>query len=974
MLLGLAKPTDDPGDNDPTGAYLGNLVDPTTVKQYQAARAQQGLMGLTQGLLGGKANTFGEGLAAGLQSMMNQQNAFPGQVLQSSQSNAQLAQGGLSRAQTADVNLKMEDVKKITGIEGNVLANYRPYADSQGQSGPGMSGGSGASGASGAYTGKGGSIADQIHGAAKNSTVDPATALATADIESSMGSNLGSRGNVFQLGKNEWQGVGGGQMGHPETDIKNGIAFLGNTQKALAAALGRTPEPWEVYLGHQQGVAGATQIISQPNTAAGQLVGNAAIKGNGGDPGAPASDFAARIRNNFNRRYAAYQGYGQQGGSGQAPTPVSAAPLTEAALRKQYDAQPPTKGMEKPESFESYKARWADSRMQPLEQTGGGPAVPQGGPSGQGGVLPASGATAPGGTVPGAQGQGGVLPASGATAPGGTVLGAQGQGGGGSPGPPPGLIAGLKGTTDYQGYTPPNTPGFRIPGMTEEQLMALQYANALRSAHGLPQNELTNKLAGLPAQMASEVYKDRMTRQGAVSGAGPESHNRSMGEAAGKAFSDMIETTLNGQKFSAPRGVFAMGPNYVEAYRTGGLPAVEAMRQKGGPPGTFNTPMGASQFENKMFSIEHPDGSKQQGLVDPNTGIVKPVGPLIPAPAPGPGSPAVLPPGVDPGAPSGAAGGGTLGPAAAGGPNAPGAPGNVPPPAGTVRPMQTAPSTAQTAETNRGVFSIHPPQGNGPGFTEPVVEPYSPNHPGQTLVPPVNTHGPAYAESAAQREAKVNEFQAQSQAVTSTQAQLQQADLYMTRIGELLQRVQTGKFTDIKAEVFRTLNALHIPTTGRETAADVQELLKTNFQNTLATTGTTPGLSRITEKLVFMANSNFTNPDLEPAANLRITAEKLGKVHQSQALISDWIKYSAPGMPWNGLSADKFMDQWYAQKGNDLSNFVDRDISRMGHARGMDEQSAIHTLPHFASVAEAKAAGYQPGWEIVVNNRAVRIP
>lgn len=51
-----------------------------------------------------------------------------------------------------------------------------------------------------------------------------------------------------------------------------------------------------------------------------------------------------------------------------APQPAIGAALapTDDALRRQYEAQPPSKGVEQPESFESYKSRWGDSRMQPL--------------------------------------------------------------------------------------------------------------------------------------------------------------------------------------------------------------------------------------------------------------------------------------------------------------------------------------------------------------------------------------------------------------------------------------------------------------------------------------------------------------------------------------------------------------------------------------------------------------------------------
>lgn len=155
----------------------------------------------------------------------------------------------------------------------------------------------------------GGAMPRRIAETAAAQSVDPTLALATAQIESSMGQNLGSRGNIFQLGENEWSAVGGGRKGDPDTDIRNGVAWLGRTQGQIEQALGRKPEPWEVYLAHQQGQAGAAALLKNPDAPAADALAPAyggnrgkaaqAISANGGDPNAPASAFAAKWRDKF---------------------------------------------------------------------------------------------------------------------------------------------------------------------------------------------------------------------------------------------------------------------------------------------------------------------------------------------------------------------------------------------------------------------------------------------------------------------------------------------------------------------------------------------------------------------------------------------------------------------------------------------------------------------------------------------------
>lgn len=66
-----------------------------------------------------------------------------------------------------------------------------------------------------------------------------------------------------------------------------------DNRDSLARNLGRPPTDAETYLAHQQGAGGAARLLRNPNMRAGDLVGNEAIRQNGGDPDAPAYAFTS---------------------------------------------------------------------------------------------------------------------------------------------------------------------------------------------------------------------------------------------------------------------------------------------------------------------------------------------------------------------------------------------------------------------------------------------------------------------------------------------------------------------------------------------------------------------------------------------------------------------------------------------------------------------------------------------------------
>ena len=113
-------------------------------------------------------------------------------------------------------------------------------------------------------------------------------------------SSAGAQG-AFQFIPSTWARYGNG--GNP-TDFGASTAAavrLGADNRAsLTKSLGRAPSDAELYLAHQQGAGGAAKLLANPNARAGDLVGDSAIRSNGGDPNAPAAAFTQLWANKFN--------------------------------------------------------------------------------------------------------------------------------------------------------------------------------------------------------------------------------------------------------------------------------------------------------------------------------------------------------------------------------------------------------------------------------------------------------------------------------------------------------------------------------------------------------------------------------------------------------------------------------------------------------------------------------------------------
>lgn len=152
---------------------------------------------------------------------------------------------------------------------------------------------------------RGGAVQQQVSAEAAAQGVTDRLALTTASIESDFGRSPDRPGSqyqgVFQLGDAEGRALGG-------KGIEHGVALLKQRKGELAVRLGREPEDWEVYLAHNQGVAGAVSLLQNPTMSAGDAIVRAGgrrvnISSNfKGDPDAPASAFTQAVKEKFNER------------------------------------------------------------------------------------------------------------------------------------------------------------------------------------------------------------------------------------------------------------------------------------------------------------------------------------------------------------------------------------------------------------------------------------------------------------------------------------------------------------------------------------------------------------------------------------------------------------------------------------------------------------------------------------------------
>ncbi len=165
----------------------------------------------------------------------------------------------------------------------------------------------------------GGAMAQAIAGEAARQGVDPSTALtiwsAEGGVTNPATKNLKSPATgIFQFMPDTWSDLGGTDQDrlNATRQVQLGVALTKQNTDALAKDLGRWPQPWEVYLAHQQGIGGATALIhADPSANAGDIVGNPkAITQNGGTPDMTVGQFTNYIKGYVDRHSQMYAANG----------------------------------------------------------------------------------------------------------------------------------------------------------------------------------------------------------------------------------------------------------------------------------------------------------------------------------------------------------------------------------------------------------------------------------------------------------------------------------------------------------------------------------------------------------------------------------------------------------------------------------------------------------------------------------------
>ena len=162
-------------------------------------------------------------------------------------------------------------------------------------------------------------MAQAIAGEARRQGVDPSTALTICSAEGSV-TNPATKNpdstatGIFQHTSGTWSDLGGTDQDRLDAgrQVQLGVALTKQNTDALAKDLGRWPQPWEVYLAHQQGIGWATALIhTDPSAKAGDVVGNPkAITDNDGTADMTASQFVNYIKGYVDRHSQMYAANG----------------------------------------------------------------------------------------------------------------------------------------------------------------------------------------------------------------------------------------------------------------------------------------------------------------------------------------------------------------------------------------------------------------------------------------------------------------------------------------------------------------------------------------------------------------------------------------------------------------------------------------------------------------------------------------
>lgn len=138
---------------------------------------------------------------------------------------------------------------------------------------------------------------------------DPAYGMALVDKESSW--NPGAESPTHAKGIVQFLDSTAAEYGvrnpyDPLDSLKGEARYRQNSARQLQAH-NIPPSPAALYLAHQQGWAGAVRLLRNPNAPAVSVVGEEAIRVNGGNRNMTAGQFANMVTNDFMGRYNNYK-------------------------------------------------------------------------------------------------------------------------------------------------------------------------------------------------------------------------------------------------------------------------------------------------------------------------------------------------------------------------------------------------------------------------------------------------------------------------------------------------------------------------------------------------------------------------------------------------------------------------------------------------------------------------------------------
>jgi hypothetical protein len=162
----------------------------------------------------------------------------------------------------------------------------------------------------------------------------------TASLESSFNPNAknpkSSASGLFQFINSTARQYGLADPFDPVASTDAAARLAATNAAGLKRALGRDPTAGELYLAHQQGLGGATKILSNPNASVASLVGGEAARLNAGG-GKTGGQFAQQWLNKFGAASPARSTQVASNDSGFMPGPLSE---EEVGLEPVADAAP----------------------------------------------------------------------------------------------------------------------------------------------------------------------------------------------------------------------------------------------------------------------------------------------------------------------------------------------------------------------------------------------------------------------------------------------------------------------------------------------------------------------------------------------------------------------------------------------------------------------------------------------------------